>query len=185
SESRAAEMHGRGQITEAELALDANGRALALRVAVTIDLGAYLSHHAGVAPNNAAISYTNTYDIALIHTVVHACFTNTSPVGPYRGTAKPEATYVTERLFDKAARELGMDVVDLRRRNLISEFPYRTPGGYVFDSGEFEAVLDKALALADWQRFERSEEHTSELQSRSDLVCRLLLEKKKKIYVCL
>ena len=87
--------------------------------------------------------------------MVHACFTNTSPVGPYRGTAKPEATYVTERLFDKAARELGTDVVDLRRRNLISEFPYRTPGGYVFDSGEFEAVLDKALALADWQGFAR------------------------------
>jgi carbon-monoxide dehydrogenase large subunit len=155
SESLAADMHGRGQITEAELALDADGKALALRVAVTIDLGAYLSHHAGVAPNNAAISYTNTYDVPLIHTVVHACFTHTSPVGPYRGTAKPEATYVTERLFDKAAREMGLDVVEIRRRNLISQFPYRTPGGYVFDGGEFEAVLDKALALADWQGFAR------------------------------
>src|SRR5206468_6731502 len=77
SESLAADMHGRGQIAEAELALDASGRALALRVSVDIDLGAYLSHHAGVAPNNAAISYTNTYDIPLIHTVVHACFTHT------------------------------------------------------------------------------------------------------------
>jgi carbon-monoxide dehydrogenase large subunit len=157
SESLAADMHGRSQITEAELALDANGRASALRVAVTIDLGAYLSHHAGVAPNNAAISYTNTYDVPLIHTVVHACFTNTSVVGPYRGTAKPEATYVTERLFDKAARELGIDVVEMRQRNLIapSAMPYRTPGGYVFDSGEFGAVLDKALELADWQGFAR------------------------------
>ncbi len=157
SESLAADMHGRSQIAEAELALDANGRATALRVSVTIDLGAYLGHHAGVAPNNAAISYTNTYDVPLIHTVVHACFTNTSVVGPYRGTAKPEATYVTERLFDKAARELGIDVVEMRRRNLIpaSAMPYRTPGGYVFDSGEFAAVLDKALELADWQGFAR------------------------------
>ena len=109
AESLAADMHGRGQIAEAELALDASGRALALRVSVDIDLGAYLSHHAGVAPNNAAISYTNTYDIPLIHAVVHACFTHTSPVGPYRGTAKPEATYVTERLFDQAAREMQID----------------------------------------------------------------------------
>jgi aerobic carbon-monoxide dehydrogenase large subunit len=155
SESLAADMHGRAQITHGELALDANGRALALRVSVDIDLGAYLSHHAGVAPNNAAISYTNTYDIPLIHSVVHACFTNTSPVGPYRGTAKPEAAYVTERLFDQAARELRIDVVELRRRNLIapSAMPYRTPGGYVFDGGDFAAVLDKALTLADWQGF--------------------------------
>ena len=120
-----------------------------MRVSVDIDLGAYASHHAGVAPNNAAISYTNTYDIPLIHTVVHACFTHTSPVGPYRGTAKPEATYVTERLFEQAAREVGLDAVELRRRNFIAKFPYRTPGGYEFDSGEFGAVLDKTLALAD------------------------------------
>ncbi|MGQ0654350.1 MAG: xanthine dehydrogenase family protein molybdopterin-binding subunit [Betaproteobacteria bacterium] len=153
SESLAADMHGRHQIAQAELALDAAGRALAMRVAVRIDLGAYLGHHAGVAPLNAAISYTNTYDIPLIHSRVRACFTNTAVVGPYRGTAKPEATYVTERLFDKAAREMGIDAVSIRRRNLIKAFPYRTPGGYVFDSGEFEQVLDKALALADWRGF--------------------------------
>jgi len=153
SESLASDMHGRGQITEAELALDASGRALAMRVSVDIDLGAYVSHHAGVAPNNAAISYTNTYDIPLIHTVVHACFTHTSPVGPYRGTAKPEATYVTERLFEQAAREMDIDAVGLRRRNFITTFPYRTPGGYEFDGGEFGAVLDKTLALAEWKGF--------------------------------
>jgi aerobic carbon-monoxide dehydrogenase large subunit len=156
-EGLASDMHGRHQITEAELALDAQGRMLALRVGVAIDLGAYLGYHAGVAPNNAAISYTNTYDIPLIHTVVRACFTNTSVVGPYRGTAKPEATYVIERLIDKAAREMAVDPVEIRRRNLIppSAMPYRTPGGYLFDSGEFEQVLDKALALADWNGFGR------------------------------
>lgn len=157
SEGFAADMHGRHQIAEAELALDAEGRTLALRVSVAIDLGAYLGHHAGVAPLNAAVSYTNTYDVPLIHTAVRACFTNTCVVGPYRGTAKPEATFVTERLIDKAAREMGIDLVEMRRRNLIrpAAFPYRTPGGYVFDSGEFEQVLDKTLALADWPGFAR------------------------------
>jgi carbon-monoxide dehydrogenase large subunit len=148
-------MHGRHQITEAELALDGSGRALALRVRVAIDLGAYLGYSAGVAPQNAAISYTGTYDIPLIHTVVRACFTNTCMVGPYRGTAKPEASFVTERLIDKAAREMGIGLVEIRRRNFIAPaaFPYRTPGGYLFDCGEFAAVLDKALALADWNGF--------------------------------
>src|SRR5260221_1571059 len=155
SESLAADMHGRGQIAQAELALDASGRALGMRVSVDIDLGAYLGHHAGVAPGNAAISYTNTYDIPLIHTVVHARFTNTSPLGPHRATAKPEATYVTERLFDQAAREMQIDLADIRRRNFIAAFPYQTPGGYVFDSGEFAAVLDKTLAAADWSGFAR------------------------------
>jgi aerobic carbon-monoxide dehydrogenase large subunit len=154
-EALASDMHGRHQITEAELALDASGRALALRVRVAIDLGAYLGYSAGVAPQNAAISYTNTYDVPLIHAVVRATFTNTCMVGPYRGTAKPEATFVTERLMDKAAREMRLDLLDVRRKNFIapSAFPYRTPGGYVFDGGEFATVLDKALALADWTGF--------------------------------
>ena len=154
-EALASDMHGRHQVTEAELALDAGGRALALRVEVAIDLGAYLGYSAGVAPQNAAISYTNTYDVPLIHARVRAVFTNTCMVGPYRGTAKPEATYVTERLIDKAAREMGIDLIEMRRRNFISPeaLPYRTPGGYLFDSGEFGKVLDKALALADWKGF--------------------------------
>jgi carbon-monoxide dehydrogenase large subunit len=155
SESLASDMHGRHQITEAEIALDADGRLLALRTAVAIDLGAYLAYSAGVAPLNAAISYTNTYHVPLIHARVRAAFTNTCVVGPYRGTAKPEATFVIERLIDKAAREMGIDLVEMRRRNLIpvSAMPYKTPGGYLFDSGEFEQVLDKALELADWNGF--------------------------------
>ncbi len=155
SESLAADMHGRHQLTHGEGAFDAQGKILALRVSVAIDLGAYLGYSAGVAPNNAAISYTNTYDIPLIHTEVQAAFTNTTVVGPYRGTAKPEATFAVERLFDQAAREMGIDAIDLRRRNLIptAAMPYRTPGGYLFDSGDFAGVLDKALALADWHGF--------------------------------
>jgi len=155
SESLACDLHGRHQITEAAIALNAQGRVLALRASVVIDLGAYLGYYAGVPPNNAAVSYTSTYDVPLIHSVVRAAFTNTSPVGPYRGSGKPEASFVTERLVDKAAREMGFDPVAMRRRNLIasSAMPYRTPGGHVYDCGDFERVLDKALRLADWDGF--------------------------------
>lgn len=155
SESLAADMHGRHQTTRCEGAFDAEGRMLALRVAVAIDLGAYLGYSAGVAPTNAAISYTNTYDIPLIHSMVQAAFTNTAVVGPYRGTAKPEATFAVERLLDQAAREMGMDVIAIRRRNFISSaaMPYRTPGGYLFDSGDFAKVLDQAVVLADREGF--------------------------------
>ena len=155
SECIASDTHGRHQITHAELALDAQGKVLALRVSVEVDLGAYLSNSAGVPPLNAVISYTSTYDVPLIHAVSRAIFTNTCALGPYRGSGKPEASFVIERLIDKAARELGIDAVEMRRRNFIpaSDMPYQAPSGYVYDSGEFERVLDKALALADWNGF--------------------------------
>ncbi|HIM47022.1 MAG TPA: xanthine dehydrogenase family protein molybdopterin-binding subunit, partial [Alphaproteobacteria bacterium] len=90
-----------------------------------------------------------------IHATVRAMFTTSSQLGPYRGSAKPEASFVLERLIEKAGREMGIDPIDLRRRNLIrpSDMPYKTPGGNVYDCGNFEKVLDKALALADWQGF--------------------------------
>ena len=156
SESLASDMHGRHQITEAELALDRDGRVLAFRTSVVIDIGAYLSNAAGVPPRNAGISYPGTYRVPLIHAVVRATFTNSSQLGPYRGSGKPEASFVLERLMEKAAHEMGIDPVDLRRRNLIrpSDMPYKTPGGYVYDSGNFEHILDKTLALADWHGFE-------------------------------
>jgi carbon-monoxide dehydrogenase large subunit len=155
SECIAADSHGRHQMTQAELALNADGRILALRVSVAVDLGAYLSYAAGVAPHNATISYSSTYDIPMIHAAVHAVFTNTGMTSPYRGTGKPEAGFVIERLVDKAAREMNIDLIEMRRRNLISPaaMPYHTPGGYIYDSGEFENVLDKTLALADWKGF--------------------------------
>jgi carbon-monoxide dehydrogenase large subunit len=156
--------HGRHQMTEAALALNSDGRIVALRVEVALDLGAYLSYAAGVAPHNATISYTSTYDIPLIHAVVRAVFTNTSMTAPYRGTGKPEASFVIERLVDKAARELNIDPIELRRRNIIppSAMPYQTPGGYTYDSGEFENVLDKAIALADWKNFPSRRAESSE-----------------------
>jgi aerobic carbon-monoxide dehydrogenase large subunit len=157
SDALLSDAHGRHQIVEAALALDANARILAVRSSIAIDLGAYLSATAGSAPNNATNSLSSTYVIPLMHAVVKAVFTNTVMTASYRGTAKPEASFVMERLVDKAARELGIDVVDMRRRNLIppTAMPHKTAGGLIYDCGEFEKVLDQALALADWSGFSK------------------------------
>lgn len=155
SDGIASDAHGRSQIVEAAVALDGEGRILALRSSLAIDLGAYLSATAGSAPNNATNSLTGTYVVPLMHVVVKAVFTNTAMMASYRGTAKPEASFVMERLLDKAAREMGIDPVAMRRRNLIpaAAMPHKTAGGLVYDSGEFEKVLDQALVLADWAGF--------------------------------
>jgi len=155
SEAIATDMHGRGPISESALALDADGRILAFRTSVAVDLGAYLSSFAGVPPRNGTISFPGTYHIPVIHALVRATFTNTSLLGPYRGSGKPEATYVLERLVEQSAREMGIDPIDMRRRNLIppSAMPYQTAGGYIYDSGDFETVLDRALELSDWNGF--------------------------------
>lgn len=150
-ESLAADAQGRDQVAQGELAFDGDGHMLALRVRVTIGLGAYLALAAGVAPMNAASSYTGAYRLPAIEASVRGAYTHTAPVAPYRGTAKPEASFFVERLIDKAAREMKCDPVELRRINLIptAAMPYRTAEGHTYDCGEFEKVLDKALILAD------------------------------------
>ena len=155
SESLCSDLHARGQITEAAMAFDRDGRALALRTNVLIDVGAYLIGHAAVPPSNTGSSYPGVYDIPHIHTLVRAAFTNTTHLGTYRGSGKPEAAYILERLMDRAARETGADPIALRRRNLIrpSALPYRTPSGRIYDCGDFERVLDEAIALADLPGF--------------------------------
>ena len=147
SEAMSADAHGRHQIVEAELALDADARIVAVRSALAIDLGAYLSATAASAPNNATNSLTSTYVIPAMHVVVKAVFTNTTMMASYRGTAKPEASFVIERLIDKAGRELGVDPVAIRRRNLIAPaaMPHKTAGGLVYDCGEFERFLIRRL----------------------------------------
>lgn len=154
SETFASDMHGRHQISHAEIALDGDGRILALRNAVLVDIGAYPGLAAGVAPFSASINYPGPYRIPLIHSSIRAIFTNSSVLGPYRGTGKPEATFVLERLMEKAAVETGFDAIELRRRNLVrhSDMPYRGPTGSI-DCGDFESVLDKGLALAEWKGF--------------------------------
>ena len=155
-ESFLADTHGRDGILEGELALDADGRILAFRARTQVGIGAYASTYAAIiATNNTKNCLSSVYRIPAIHIDVKMVLTNAAPLGPYRGAGRPEAIYLLESLIDKAAAATGIDRVELRRRNLIpaSAMPYKAPSGQTYDSGEFEAVLDKALALADWQGF--------------------------------
>lgn len=155
-ESFLADTHGRDGILEGELALDAHGRFLALRARTQVGIGAYASTYAAiVATNNTKNCLSSVYRIAAIHANVKMVLTNAAPLGPYRGAGRPEAIYLVERLIDDAARATGIDRVELRRKNLIppSAMPYKAPSGQTYDSGEFEAVLDAALELADWKGF--------------------------------
>ena len=146
------DQHGRDHDFDAELALDKDGTFLAVRLTGYANLGAYLSNVGaamgalGVTRNLAAI-----YRTPLIEVSTKVCFTHTSPIGAYRGAGRPEANYFMERLIDTAAREMGIDQVEMRKRNHIrpEEMPYKTASGTVYDSGEFSILLDKALKLAD------------------------------------
>ena len=155
-ESFLADTAGRDGMLEAELALDAGGRFLGLRMRTRVGLGAYVTAFAAVfGTNNTKNCLSSVYRIPVIGIDVTLAFTNAAPLGPYRGAGRPEALYVIERLIDQAAVALGLDRVELRRRNLIppAAMPYRTPNGPIYDSGEFETVMDRALALADWTGF--------------------------------
>ncbi|MBI2753803.1 MAG: xanthine dehydrogenase family protein molybdopterin-binding subunit [Betaproteobacteria bacterium] len=156
SEAPLADEHGRDCVSEAELALDEAGRFLALRARITNNLGAYVSSDRNLLPTFANLgSLVGMYAFPAAHVRVLGVFTNTSATAPYRGSGRPEATYVLERLIDDAARELGVDRVELRRRNLVpaSAMPYKTALTFTYDCGEFERVMDKALALGEWQGF--------------------------------
>ena len=155
SESFMADAHGRDHLTKAELALDNNGRFLALRVATTANMGAYLSTFASCIPTILyATLLAGQYTTQAIYCKVTAVFTNTAPVDAYRGAGRPEATYVVERLVDTAARELGIDRAEIRRRNFITQFPYQTPVALCYDTGNYDATLTAALKLADVTGFE-------------------------------
>jgi carbon-monoxide dehydrogenase large subunit len=147
---------GRDTVMEADLALDGEGRFLALRVDGLANLGAYHGPlGAFIATSNFARCLPGVYHIPRIAVRMRCVFTNTVPVGPYRGAGRPEANYALERLVDAAARATGIDRLSLRRRNFITPamLPYATPLGASFDSGDFASVLDKALALADSKGF--------------------------------
>jgi carbon-monoxide dehydrogenase large subunit len=138
---------GRGIEGELELAFDGDGRMLALRARLYADLGAYLLSSTAIPPHTAALLMTGCYDIPAAEVQLVGARTNKVPTGPYRGAGRPDAAYMLECLVDDAARELGIDRIELRRRNLISNFPYRTPLGYVYDSGDYGRCLDTALEL--------------------------------------
>ena len=157
SESFLADAHGRDHITTAELAMDEQGRFTGLRVKTTANLGAYLSTFGSSVPTYLyGTLLAGQYKTPNIYVEVQGVYTNTAPVDAYRGAGRPEATYVVERIVEQAARELGKDPGDLRRMNMIQpdEFPYETPVALVYDTGNYEASLDKALELIDYAGFE-------------------------------
>jgi aerobic carbon-monoxide dehydrogenase large subunit len=139
---------GRGIEGELELALDGEGRMLGLRARLLADLGGYLLPTTAVPPLTAAMLITGCYEIAAAEVQVTGVATNRVPTGPYRGAGRPDAAYMLEAIVDRAARELGLDRVQLRRRNLIRRFPHRTPLGFEYDSGDFERCLDLAVELS-------------------------------------
>jgi len=156
-ESFLSDAHGRDQQSHVTLALNAAGDFLALRVDSVGSVGPYLlSVGPFTCTGGSARTQGGPYRIPALHFHARAAFTNTAPTDPYRGAGRPEATYHIERIIDLAAAKIGMDRVALRRRNLLSrdELPYTTGAGAVIDCGDFEALLDRTLTLADWQGFE-------------------------------
>jgi aerobic carbon-monoxide dehydrogenase large subunit len=156
SESFVSDAHGRDHVTHAELALDADGKFLGLRVQTLANMGAYLSTFAPSIPTYLyATLLAGQYTTPAIYAEVKAVFTHTVPVDAYRGAGRPEACYLIERIVENAARELGIDKTELRRRNFIppSAMPYDTPVALQYDCGLFEKNLDQALALIDYQGF--------------------------------
>ncbi|HKS87452.1 MAG TPA: xanthine dehydrogenase family protein molybdopterin-binding subunit, partial [Pseudolabrys sp.] len=154
SESFLTDAHGRDHVTRAELALDANGKILAMRVKTIANLGAYMSTFSSSVPTYLyATLLSGQYDIPHIYCEVDAVYTNTAPVDAYRGAGRPEAAFVVERLVEVAARQMGIDPADLRKRNFIKSFPHQTPVIMAYDAGDFAASLRKALELADVKGF--------------------------------
>jgi aerobic carbon-monoxide dehydrogenase large subunit len=147
-----ADEHARDNVTEAELALDAQGRFVALRVKTLANVGAYVSSDRNLLATFSNVhTLVGVYAFPTAHVQVTSVLTNTNSTAPYRGAGRPEATYVIERLIDDAARELDLDRVELRRLNVIptSALPYRTPTGVTYDCGDFAKNMDDAVKLGD------------------------------------
>ena len=155
SEAFISDNHARDNVSHGQLALDENGTFLALRVRTFANVGAYPSPFAAASPTNNLGSLAGVYRTPAIHVEVIGEFTNTNPTGPYRGAGRPEASYAIERLVDLAALRVGVDRVTIRRRNMIrpDQMPFRTGLTHKYDCGEFEAVMDRALAASDWEGF--------------------------------
>ncbi|MCV3270710.1 xanthine dehydrogenase family protein molybdopterin-binding subunit [Roseobacter sinensis] len=154
SEAFMSDAHGRDHVTKIELALDGDNNFTAVRTETYANMGAYLSTFAPSIPTwlHGTLMAGN-YKTPLIYVNVKAVFTNTVPVDAYRGAGRPEATFQLERVIDKAARELGVDPVELRRQNFITEFPYATPVAVEYDTGDYHATMDKVLELSDRDGF--------------------------------
>jgi carbon-monoxide dehydrogenase large subunit len=154
SEAFLSDAHGRDHVTHAEMAFDADGKATGVRVKTIANLGAYMSTFSSSVPTYLyGTLLSGQYEIPAIYCEVDAVYTNTVPVDAYRGAGRPEATFVVERLMEIAARELGVDPADLRKKNFIKKFPHQTPVIMNYDAGDYHASLKKALELADYAGF--------------------------------
>src|SRR5258708_15841420 len=163
SEAFLADAHGRDHVTHAEVALNADGRIAAIRVKTVANIGAYVSTFSSSVPTYLyATLLSGQYDIANIYCEVDAVYTNTAPVDAYRGAGRPEATFVVERLLEVAARELGLEPAELRRRNFIGTFPHQTPVIMAYDAGDYHASLKKTLELADFEGFGRRKRESAQ-----------------------
>ena len=159
TESFLTDAHGRDHVTEVKLAFDANNKMTAMKVDTIANFGAYMSLFSSSVPTYLyATLLSGQYNIPAIHCNVRAVYTNTAPVDAYRGAGRPEATYVVERVVETAARELGMNPAELRRRNFITEFPHQTPVIMNYDAGDYAASLDAAMTAADYAGFEKRRE---------------------------
>jgi carbon-monoxide dehydrogenase large subunit len=172
SESMLTDHCGREMVYYGELALDEQGKILALRARCLFQLGAYFVGAALAAGAMSVRFIPEAYDIQTMHIMSQGLFTNTSQSGPYRGAGRPEAAYFTERLIDRAARTVGIEPAEIRRRNLIppEKLPYATPTLWNYDSGEFKRLLDKCIELSDWKGFaarKKSSEKNGKLRGRA------------------
>ena len=169
SENLQAQTHGRGQINYIEAAYQNDGRLLGLKVRTIADLGAFLAATTAMVPTGTPFMLNGPYQVQAVDSQVVGVFTNKVPTGAYRGAGRPEATYILERTIDCIAHVLGLDPAEIRRRNFISQedFPYKTVTGAQYDSGNYQAALDKALELANYtgwrekQRKQREEQGSS------------------------
>ncbi|HLH93601.1 MAG TPA: xanthine dehydrogenase family protein molybdopterin-binding subunit [Xanthobacteraceae bacterium] len=163
SEAFLCDAHGRDHVTVAEMAFGDGGKILALRARTIANLGAYMSTFSSSVPTYLyATLLSGQYEIPAIYCEVDAVYTNTLPVDAYRGAGRPEAAFVVERLVEVGARELGMDPAELRGRNFIKSFPHQTPVIMNYDAGDYLAVLDKALQVADAKGFEARKRQSAE-----------------------
>jgi carbon-monoxide dehydrogenase large subunit len=147
---------GRDNVVEAEMAMNADGRFLALRVKLTANIGAYISQYGPFIPYVGATMSTGVYDIPELDVAIAGVYTNTCPVDAYRGAGRPEAAFLLEKLVDACARDLGLPREEIRRRNFIrpEQFPYRTATGRLYDVGEFDGHMTQSMERADWAGFE-------------------------------
>ena len=163
---------GRDLVSYGELALDEKGKILAIRSQSLFQIGAYFVGPGMVSGLFSLRFIPEAYDVQTIHIMCKGLFTNTPQAGPYRGAGRPEAAYFTERMIEHAAKQIGMDVAEIRRVNLIApdKFPYNTPTSYSYNSGEFVRLLDKCVDMADWKGYakrKKASEKDGKLRGRS------------------